>query len=197
MFELKFKRFAVIFDFSFFAAISVLMLLSNRKYLFLGFAACLWHELGHLIFMSAKRIKIDKIVFYGAGIKIVPDKSFNFTGIQSQFFVLSAGCAFNFVLYIILNNSSNAAIKIFAVLNAGICAFNLLPLQFLDGGKLLILLIYKLCNYNNAVIMERYIKWLNARLIIVTLLFVSLIGKGNVTLFITLCYLLISTLSYK
>lgn len=173
------------------------MLLSNSKYLFLCFTACLWHELGHLIFMSAKHIKIDKIVFYGAGIKIIPDKSFNLTDMQTQFFVLSAGCAFNFVLYIILNNSSNAALKIFAVLNAGIGAFNMLPLQFLDGGKLLILFIYKLCNYNNAVILERYIKWLNAILILVTLIFVMLIGKGNVTLFITLCYLLISTLSYK
>lgn len=173
------------------------MLLSNNKYLFLGFAACLCHEFGHLIFMFAKRVKVDKIVFYGAGIKIIPDKSFSFTDMHTQFFVLSAGCVFNFALYIILTPSSSALLKVFAVLNAGIGAFNLLPLQFLDGGRLLILLIYKFCNYNNAVIMERYIKWLNAILIIVTLLFVSLIGKGNVTLFITLCYLLISTLSYK
>ncbi len=197
MFELKFKQFKIVFDFSFFAAISVLMLCSSNKYFLLGFVACLWHELGHLIFMSVKHIKINKIVFYGAGIKIIPDKSLDFTDVQTQFSILSAGCAFNFAAFILLNNSSFTALKIFADLNAGIGAFNLLPLQFLDGGKLIILCIYKLCNYNNAVLMERYIKWLNAILIIVTLLFFLLVGKGNVTLFITLCYLLISTLSYK
>lgn len=196
MFELKIKHISIVFDFSFFATMSILMLYGDNKYILLGFITCLWHELGHLAAMLINGINIKKIFFYGAGIKIIPDKSFAFTPIKAQFIVLSAGCVINFITFILFYSSSNTILRIFADLNAAIGAFNLLPLQFLDGGKIIILCIYKLCQFNNAVVMERYLKWLNVIWIIISLLFFLIIGKGNITLFVTLCYLLISTLSY-
>ena len=78
MFELQFRKITVAFDFSFFASVSLLILLGSG-YAVLGLAACLLHELGHLAVMKICSVPAKRVLFYGAGIKIVPDKEFCFT----------------------------------------------------------------------------------------------------------------------
>lgn len=194
MFEFSFRNVYVAFDFSFFAAVSLLILMGN-SYAVLGLAACIWHELGHLFAMKKSGIRAKRILFYGAGIKIYPDKQFCFTDFGTEFFVLIAGSTSNFLAAILLGMSDIAEIKLFSVINAVIGVFNLLPLQYLDGGKLIVLLINKFCSYPNACLMERYLKWLNVFLIVFVMICFAFVGKGNFTLYITLCYLLISALS--
>ena len=195
MLELKFKHVVLIFDFSFFAVVSLMLLFSNGKYIIMCLLACLWHETGHLIAMLQTNVKVDKICIYGGGIRISPDKSFDFTPFRVRLCVLLAGSALNFVTFMMLKNSQYDAWAFFAAINAVIGAFNMLPLQFLDGGKILILIIRNLCSYQRAVILERYLKWMNIVLIITVILFFAVVGKGNVTLFVTLCCLLLSALS--
>lgn len=194
MFELKFKRITLAFDFSFFAVMSLMMLFESSKYIAIGFAVCLWHEFGHLLTMLFNNVKIHKICFYGAGIKIIPDKSFDFTNVKVKFIVLIAGSALNFITFALLKNSDSNILRIFAAVNAGVGAFNILPLHFLDGGRILIMIIYALCDYQKAVLLEQFVKWTNVILIIIVIIFFSFIGKGNITLFATLCCLLFSAL---
>lgn len=195
MLELKFKHFVLIFDFSFFAVVSLMLLFSNSHYIIMCLLACLWHETGHLIAMLLLNIKIDKICFYGGGIRISPDKLFDFTSFRDRLVVLLAGSILNFATFMLLKNTQYDVWAFFAAINAVIGAFNMLPLQFLDGGKILVLIIRNLCSYQHTVMLERYLKWINIVLIITVILIFAIVGKGNVTLFVTLCCLLLSALS--
>ncbi len=197
MFELKFKRITLAFDFSFFAVMSLMILFSDNKYIIMCFVVCLWHETGHLIMFLINDIKVRKISFYGAGIKITPEKSLDFTPFRTHLEVLIAGSALNFITFILLENSEYSSFCVFAAINASIGAFNLLPLHFLDGGKILILIIRALCNYQRSVLLERFVKWINIIMIILVILCFAFVGKGNITLFATLCCLLFSAIMYN
>lgn len=195
MFELKYKRVIMTFDFSFFAVISLMLLFNNNIYIILCLIACIWHETGHLIAMLINNINVEKIKFYGGGIKIYPDKSLSFTSSKIGFAVLLAGSTLNFITFVMLKNSKNELLSLFAAINAIIAAFNMLPLQYLDGGKIFVLIIRNICSYQRAIVLERFLKWINVILIAAVILIFLFVGKGNITLFITLCCLLISALS--
>lgn len=192
MFELRFKSFTAAFDFSFFAAVSLLMLIGNNRYALFGLASCLWHELGHFIAMRFCGIPVKRLVFYGAGIKLIPDKQLDFTGFWTQLSVFLAGSSANFLAAALLSFSENYAVRIFAAVNSLVGAFNLLPLGYLDGGKILTLFIRSFCGFSLSCLLERYLKWLNVILIIVILIVFAALGKGNFTLYLTLCCLLVS-----
>lgn len=194
MFELQFKKVTVVFDFSFFASVSLLILLGSG-YAVLGLAACIWHEFGHLAVMRICGVPAKRILFYGAGIKIMPDKQFYFTDFFTEFLVLIAGSSANFVLAAALSFSGSFEMKLFSVINTAIGVFNLLPLQYLDGGKLLLAAIRRLCSFSCACQLERFLKWINIFLILSAMISFAFVGKGNFTLYITLCYLLISAVS--
>lgn len=191
MFELKFGKICIAFDFSFFASVSLLMILGNG-YAVSGLAACIWHELGHLLIMKISGIKTKRILFYGAGIKITPDKQLCFTSFGTELLVLMGGSLANFAAAAVFGLSDSFEMKLFSAINAVIGVFNLLPLQYLDGGKLIIAVIYRICSFSRACMLERYLKRLNIFMIILIMICFAFVGKGNFTLYITMCYLLIS-----
>lgn len=196
MFELKLKRITITFEFSFFAIMTLMLLLGNDIYVKIAFIVCLWHEAGHLSVMTLKHIKVERICFYGAGVKIQPDKTFDFASADTRVMVYLAGSTFNFITFILLKNSENDVLRIFAAVNAAIGAFNLLPLKFLDGGKIILVLIQNICSYQRAILLERFFKWSNLILIMIVLIIMTFVGKGNITLYATLCCLLFTELSY-
>lgn len=188
------RKLAVRFDFSFFATVALLMLLSG-EYAVFGLAACIWHELGHFVLMRLFGIPVKKLVFYGAGIKIIPDKQIDFTGFRASLLIFLAGSFANFFAAAVLSVTDNTCLKLFAAVNAAIGAFNLLPLGYLDGGKIILLTIRRLCEFSLACQLERYLKWLNVFLILAVLIVFAAVKQGNFTLYLTLCYLLISAIS--
>lgn len=194
MFEFRLGRITAAFDFSFFAAVALTALLGGG-YAAVGLAACIWHELGHLAFMTALDIPVKKVLFYGAGIKIVTDRQLEYAPFKTGFAVLIAGSAANFAASLVLYQFGDTGLKLFAAVNLAIGAFNLLPLQNLDGGKILILLIRSICSYSRACLLERYFKWINIILIMTILIAFAFLGKGNLTLYATLCYLLVSSMT--
>lgn len=197
MFEIPFRRLTIAFDFSFFASVSLLILLGSR-YAVWGLAACLLHELGHLAVMKICGIPVKRVLFYGAGIKIVPDKEFCFTDFSSEFLVLIAGSSANFLIALIAavsGISDSFEMRLFSVINIIIGVFNLLPLQYLDGGRLLLAVIRRICSFSTACQLERFLKWANVFLILSVMIVFAFAGRGNFTLYITLCYLLVSAVS--
>ena len=88
MLEFKFKQVTLIFDFSFFAVVSLMLLFGDNKYVIMCVLACLWHESGHLIMMLLTDVRINRICLYGGGIRISPDKMFYFTTTGVQLKVL-------------------------------------------------------------------------------------------------------------
>ena len=191
MFEIPFRRLSIAFDFSFFASVSLLVLLGSG-YAVMGLAACLLHELGHLAVMKMCGIPVKRVLFYGAGIKIMPDKEFCFTDFSSEFTVLIAGSAANFLIAAVSGIPDSFGMRLFSVINILIGVFNLLPLQYLDGGKLLLAVIRRICSFSTACLLERFLKWANVFLILSVMIAFAFAGRGNFTLYITLCYLLAS-----
>ncbi len=195
MFKLQFGTLTVKFDFSFFATVTLLMLLNGSSYAIWGLAACLWHELGHFTAMQICGVRVNELIFYGAGIKIVPDKCIDFAGFVKSLLIFLAGCFANFTAALLLSFSDKPELKLFGTVNAVIGVFNLLPLGYLDGGKIILLVIRRLCDYPRACCLERYLKWLNVILILAVLTAFTIVKHGNFTLYLTLCYLLISAVS--
>ncbi len=194
MFEFKVGSITAAFDFSFFAAVTLTALLGGG-YAAIGLGACIWHELGHLAVMTVLSIPVKKVFFYGAGIKIITDRQLEYAPFKTGFAVLIAGSAANFAAASVLYQSGDTNFKLFAAVNLVIGAFNLLPLQNLDGGKIIILLIRSVCGYSRACLLERYFKWVNVILIMTVLIVFAFLGKGNLTLYATLCYLLVSSMT--
>lgn len=95
------------------------------------------HELAHLAAMWLNGIEVDAIRLYGGGIKI-SSSDISVLSISAQAAIYSAGCAANFlmgVLFLILG------VKDIAAVNFCLGAFNLLPVEYFDGGKLLRLFV--------------------------------------------------------
>ena len=78
-------------EFSFFAVTAFLLCTGEARYAFLCLAACMLHELGHLIVMYAERRPPESITLYGGGIKI--------SGGSHSVFSLAGGCLMNILLF--------------------------------------------------------------------------------------------------
>lgn len=123
----------VCFDFSFFAVIGIFFALDDSGYGIFCIAACLCHELGHLALLLLTKHVPRQLIFSGSGICIKQQE-------EASVPVLAAGCAVNFILFIIfcfLLEQNSVYKLIFAGSNLCIGILNLLPIGELDGKKLL------------------------------------------------------------
>ena len=168
------------------------MLLFNfNEFALWGLYACMIHECGHLAAMFFTDITAERIIFYGAGIKIVKADHGMLAPFNKELFVLSSGVLANLaVASFTLPHGGGAGL--FGMINCAIAAFNLLPLNSLDGGKLMVLLFYKLCSYERAVMLEKYLQRLNILLSIIIIAAFAACGYKNFTLYLTILYLLLS-----
>lgn len=124
---------AVCFDFTFFAAIGIILTFDESGYSLLCLAACFCHEAAHLIMLFAEKKPPDEIIFSGGGICIRQRK-------DADVFTLCAGIAANFILFFIfyfLFEKNNIFRLCFAVSNLFVGIVNLLPIAQMDGKKLL------------------------------------------------------------
>lgn len=120
------------FTFGFFFILAITSLQDNRIGA-LSLCFCVAHELGHLVVMRILRVRVSHIKFYGAGISITSD------GISSlskgrQAMIYLAGPFVNLLLAMLLYNDMR-------VLNLSLAIFNLLPISYFDGGKLIGLIL--------------------------------------------------------
>lgn len=123
-------HFSITFGFLFLIAVNSA---SADSYALLCIMFCAVHELSHLAVMSILGISTEEIKFYGGGIKICG------CGVElmdrpKKAAVYSAGCISNIVmfsLFFILGSTE------YAMINLCIALYNLLPVEYFDGGKLL------------------------------------------------------------
>ena len=142
--------------------------------------------------MLATGQKVKKLVFYGAGIKIIPSKNCETEQFVREILVLGAGCSVNFAVYLFL--ASSEQLSAFGTVNLAIGLFNALPLFFLDGGKIIIQCFYRFFRFEKAVIFEKGLKNISAIIIIAAAALMCSAGMGNFTIYITLIFLLITSL---
>lgn len=141
--------------------------------------------------MLITKQKVKRLVFYGAGIKIVPLKNCETEEFIYEILVLSAGCVVNFIVFLLLMCCE--FLSDFAAVNLAVGLFNSLPLFFLDGGKIIIQSFYRFLNFDKAVKLEKGLKNAGAVIVTVIAIVLYLIGVNNFTIYITLFFLMISS----
>ena len=124
--------------FGFFAVLMLYLYIGGRTGALVEAAlvCCLLHELGHLTAMFLFGCLPRRVSFYAGGIRITP-RGMNRLSRTAGAVILSAGCLVNLLL---AGASWLAGLEGIVRINLGLAAFNLLPLPWLDGGRLLALL---------------------------------------------------------
>ena len=131
MLTLTFKKIKVHITFGFLFLVAISSSSADNTSLFC-LLFCLFHEASHLLAMYLFGIRISRIKFYGGGIKIVSETLVSLSKLKSAV-IYFAGCFCNLLLALVL-----AKIKPdLAFINLFLGIFNLLPISYFDGGKLL------------------------------------------------------------
>lgn len=122
----------------YFLIVIALIIINDQTNLSLYFAmSILVHELGHLLAIIYHKIKINKICFKIYGIKI--EISNNCKSSYIDIFILLSGSLANFLFSLIMYSSNKNIVL--TTINIIIGVFNLLPVESLDGGKILNILL--------------------------------------------------------
>lgn len=145
------------------------------------------HELAHLAAMSFYGIRTEYIKLYGGGIKI-SSMDISLLSKTQQSVIYSAGCAANLAIGMVFYCYG---LKTVSLINLFLGLFNLLPVEYFDGGKLCRLLfggnlkILKPVSYTLTVLLS----------IAAAIGIFTLIGKLPFSLIATLYIILLAELS--
>ena len=131
-------------------------------------------------------------LFYGAGIKIVPDNS-KVTSFLVDFLILIAGVFVNFLLFFILYFyfNKNFSVSLFALFNLIIGIFNILPFKYFDGGKI-IELILNFTATKNSYVIRKFIRVISIIFLIAFGVIFGYYQGINISLYFTILYIIIS-----
>lgn len=174
----------VCFDFSFFAVVGLFLAFDSGGYGWLCFAACICHELGHLLAMTVRGDKPEEIIFSGGGICIKQSG-------QPSFGVLAAGCAVNFVLFAVffaLLGRGNIFYTVFGGANLFVGAFNLLPVGGLDGHGILEKAAFRILSFDRAQRVMRAAEAIFGTLCIAGAALFFIYGSVNATAVVVMIY---------
>lgn len=168
------------FDFTFFAVVGLLVFIDTSGTAALSLIASLVHETGHLIAMLLCKSKLSSITFYGGGICITGDSETLTFG--KRLFITSAGCLVNFIIFVIgiLIFCDDQKMLIFSVVNIVICVFNLIPVGYFDGARILDILFNRFLNFKASEILKRIITVVFSVTIFALTFIYCFIYKGNV-----------------
>lgn len=170
------------FDFSFFAVMALMFFLDSGG-LLAGIVACAVHEMGHLVVMGITGVSVERILFYGAGIRISADLSDARFG--QRLAVLSAGCAANLLsAFWFFSRGWNLG----AASSIATALFNMLCLGELDGSAIIRLL----CERYLSPIAEKRVLMIMRLIsgILCAIIVFLLNGDVSFTLLITLGYIM-------
>ncbi len=124
----------------YFLTVIAMLVVSDRSNISLYFfLSIIIHELGHLLIIWCNQVKISKICFeiYGINIKI---DNINHHTTHVDIVVLLGGSLANFIFAFVLYLTNQNMILM--VVNIMIGIFNLLPVESLDGGKILNIVLF-------------------------------------------------------
>lgn len=96
------------------------------------------HELGHYLILNWYRVEISEFQINAFGAVLKVDTSNLSYG--EEFLVVAAGPAANFLCASLLALGERPEWEVLIGCNIVLCIFNLMPLRFLDGGRMLYLL---------------------------------------------------------
>lgn len=171
-------------SFSFFAVMALIVLYQHAftYNLLLALSCCIFHEFGHLFTMFLLSQVPDEIVIYGGGIRIKNRN--NLISLKSELIILIAGCLLNLIIAF-FSIVINQRISDFASANLFFGLFNLMPVKYFDGGRILAKL------FNDAPI-TKIIRILFIILLLFIVIMMIIKGFFRISLIITFVYIIIS-----
>lgn len=137
MIELMIGKTSLRLDFTFFAVMSLYFLTESSE-LIAGVAACVIHEMSHLVVMKLLHVPIKEVLFYGAGIRISAVLDTSTCAVKTS--CLAAGVAANSVVCAVAFAMDG---YLFSAVNLVTGMFNLLPVGEFDGAQLLRMLLLR------------------------------------------------------
>ena len=183
----KTKYFNIEISFYFLVIIAFILTTDKTYITIYFFISILIHELGHLVAILYYKIKISKISFKIYGINIEIDHS-RYLANYKDILILSSGSLANFLVAIYFKYN-NFIILYFINIFLGI--FNLIPIESLDGGKILNIILFLLFPMKVAHNISVFISIFFIAVFSVLDFFFIIHGNLNITLSI-LCIMLIS-----
>ncbi len=147
------------------------------------------HELGHIITGLYFKWKINKIIILPFGCLTKFDVDIN-TRLIEEFIVAISGVIIQFIFYILIKDKINY--YYFSYINYFLIIFNLIPINPLDGSKILNVFINKITSFYNSLYISSYISFL-----FIIIINIVLFSTNKLVLFISM-FLIIETLkNYK
>ena len=126
------------------AALTAVLLLDREGRVTACLFAAVLHETGHLIVMRLCACRVNSVRVRLFDVLILADKPRSFL---SDFAVTAGGCMANLIAAIVCSIFS----PVLTTANLIIGGFNLLPVETLDGGRLLMLILCRRYSANTAV----------------------------------------------
>ena len=194
MLKFKLKSVIVRLDFSFFAVLALVLFVDKSGCAVLSFIASVCHEAGHLIVLFAEKNIPECITLCGGGIKISKCKH------KASVPVLLAGSLSNFLLgliFVAASDWTSVFPLLFAYANFLIGAFNLLPLNNLDGGQLVTLIAERLLKPESAYKAVLLAQILGLAAIAASVVAAICGGLINTTFFLVLIYIFLLDILVK
>lgn len=190
MIELRVRDTLLRLDFTFLAVLLLFLVLDQSGFALMGLYACLIHELGHLLAMLFVGCSPDRILFYGAGVKITSYQEYKLP-FAAQLTVLSFGSLTNLIAFAVLYicGSGNLPTQMFGVIHLLIGLFNLLPLPIFDGGRILALVLGRILSEQAARRLSRIVGIVLLTLLLGLSIVLFLGGHINFTAVATIGYL--------
>lgn len=138
----NFKNIEIEISYYFLLILSLMVSIDKTGISIYFFLSIIIHELGHIIMIIYYKIKVKKLSFKGYGINIEIDQN-KYLANYKDIIILLSGSAANFIVifFIKLGSISEKSI-IFIVTNLLIGIFNLLPVESLDGGKIMNIILF-------------------------------------------------------
>jgi Zn-dependent protease len=188
------KNTKIIVDFTFFAALALFFYFDESRFGIMGICACIIHEMGHLAALFAEKRDFESLTFYGGGIKIKYNEK-----ADASVMLIMAGSLLNFIIFIVLYFAFpfNFSLRIFAVINLIIGGFNLLPLRFFDGGRLMEKALIKFLSAEKALETARKAEQFIAVIAVILSILIIIFGELNTSVLIVVIYVLISDIMAK
>lgn len=132
----KIKGIRIEISFWFVAVTALMMIVFPESKGFFCFLFCILHEIGHLLSMLIFDKKPSEIKLDYFGMKIVTCGKY--MSVKKEIITALAGPLVNIIIFVILMSLKQ---KDIAYVSLALAVFNLLPVQILDGGRILSMLI--------------------------------------------------------
>ena len=176
--------------FSFFAIISLLLVLSKNDLIIYGVAAAIIHELGHLTAFLIKGYPPKEIHLEYSGIRLIPQR--NLFSFKDESIILLSGSIVNIIFFFLFYK----LIKIWAFMHLILGIFNLLPMKSLDGGQFVLMVMQNLFGVKKGIFVSNIIFVITEALLVTAGVFLFF-KTGNFTLILTVIHLLLLSIFAK